>query len=358
VVSGGTRTLESVVVTRIDPVAKLRHLLQVTAFCVVVGIVQYAFSPDRPLGPPLVFSLAIGLITWAVVDLGRHFLPSSQETGWPTGLAWVLLVAVGIAAGYFLGTLLADAVCRSFNLYTGPRASPQAELRTSVLITVLAGIAGTYYFYSHGRSSYLERKMGEARRHADDARLKLLETQLEPHMLFNTLANLRALIGVDPARAQHMLDHIIAYLRSTLDASRATTHPLQTEFDRLGDYLELMAIRMGPRLAYRLDLPPELAGVPVPALLLQPLVENSIQHGLEPKVAGGRIDVRVAREGGQLAIEVSDTGVGDRHGPSGGKGFGLPQIRERLAALYGERAGLEFHTRPDGAHARITLPMA
>jgi signal transduction histidine kinase len=357
-VSNATGTLESSVLTRIDPVAKLRHMLQVAAFCVAIGVVQYGFMPDRPFGPPLVFSLAIGLITWAVVDLGRHFVPSSEETGWPTGIAWLLLVVAGIAAGYFLGTLLADAVCRSFDLYRGFRSTPQVELRTSILITVLAGIAGTYYFHSAGRSSYLERKMGEARRHAADARLKLLETQLEPHMLFNTLANLRALIVVDPVRAQQMLDHMIAYLRSTLDASRATTHPLQAEFDRLRDYLELMAIRMGTRLAYHLELPPELAALPVPALLLQPLVENSIQHGLEPKVAGGRIDVRVAREGTQLAIEVSDTGVGDLHGPSARKGFGLAQIRERLAALYGDRAALEFHTRPGGAHARITLPIA
>ena len=97
--------------------------------------------------------------------------------------------------------------------------------------------------------------------------------------------------GVDAARAQQMLDHMIAYLRATLDASRAANHPLQAEFDRLRDYLELMAIRMGPRLSYAIDLPPQLADWPVPTLLLQPVVENSIQHGLEPKVEGGRITV-------------------------------------------------------------------
>src|SRR3569623_437905 len=111
-------------------------------------------------------------------------------------------------------------------------------------------------------------------------------------MLFNTLANLRALSGVDPNRAQEMLDHMIAYLRATLNASRAASHSLQAEFDRLQDYLELMAIRMGPRLRFTLDLPGALAQDTVPSLLLQPLVENAIQHGLEPKVGGG--EVRVA----------------------------------------------------------------
>src|SRR4029078_471767 len=133
---------------------------------------------------------------------------------------------------------------------------------------------------------------------------KLLETQLEPHMLFNTLANLRALIGADPRQAQVMLDHMIAYLRATLNASRSTTHSLQAEFDRLRDYLELMAIRMGPRLEYSLQLPPELEHTRVPALLLRPLVENSILHGLEPKVEGGRIAVSARREGNQLVLEV------------------------------------------------------
>jgi LytS/YehU family sensor histidine kinase len=177
-------------------------------------------------------------------------------------------------------------------------------------------------------------------------------------MLFNTLANLRVLIGIDPPRAQHMLDHMIAYLRATLDASRATTHPLQREFDRLRDYLELMAIRMGERLSYTLELPADLAGVPVPTLLLQPLVENSIQHGLEPKVQGGRIAVRAAREGELLVLTVDDTGVGDAGAPIDGNGFGLAQIRERLQALHGERARLDFGADAGGAHARITLPIA
>jgi hypothetical protein len=345
-------------VTRIDGVAKLRHLLQVTAFCLAIATAQYIVTPERAYGPQVAYSLAIGLLIWAVVDLGRHLFPSSAETGWPTGFAGPALVVAAIATGFLAGSAIGDAVSRSLGLYGGPPLDPRAQLRSSLVVTVVAGIVGTYYFYSVGRSSYLERKMGEARRHADEARLKLLQTQLEPHMLFNTLANLRALIAVDPQRAQQMLDHMIAYLRATLAASRATTHPLQAEFDRLRDYLELMAIRMGPRLAYALDLPPDLAGVRVPALLLQPLVENAIQHGLEPKVEGGRITVQARREDGRLALEVSDTGAGDAHGPSGGTGFGLQQVRERLAALHGEAAALAFRAGPDGALARITLPIA
>ena len=338
---------------------KLRHLLQTLVFCVLVATIEQAFSARHSWGPSLVYSAFIGTTIWAVVDLGRHLMPSAAETGWPQGWAGLLLVVGGIAAGFVLGRALGDLVCRTFGLFPEGRAThTPADLRSGLLVTLLAGIAGSYWFYARNKGAYLIRRIREAEKHAEEARLKLLATQLEPHMLFNTLANLRALIAVDPGRAQQMLDHMIAYLRATLDASRSTTHPLRAEFDRLGDYLELMKIRMGPRLAYALDLPEELAGVQVPTLLLQPLVENSIQHGLEPKVEGGRILVRARREGGHLVIEVDDTGVGEASGASNGKGFGLAQIRERLQALHADDARLAIHRDAGGAHACITLPIA
>ncbi len=343
----------------IDWIAKLRHLLQTLAFCLAIATIQYAFTPEHPYTPPVVYSLCIGTFTWAFIDLGRNLFPSAQETGWPAGWAGLGLVVGGIAAGYLLGTRLADQFCSVFGWYasTGP-VDRNAELRSSIMITALAGIAGSYYFYSVNRSAYFERKMAEERKLANEARLKLLETQLEPHMLFNTLANLRALIGVDAPRAQGMLDHMIAYLRATLDASRAATHSLQAEFERLRDYLELMAIRMGPRLQYELQLPPDLAQHPVPALLLQPLVENSIQHGLEPKVEGGRITVSARREGDQLVLNVTDTGVGPSPIAPSGNGFGMNQVRERLATLHGAAAGITFEAGPEGgASTTIRLPL-
>lgn len=341
--------------SRLDGLAKLRHLLQVIAFCLAIAAVQIGFSPDKLYGPTVVHSLLIGTVTWAVIDLGRHAFASAAETGWPQGAAGVLLVMAGILAGYAIGMPAGHRISQWYGWRTSMDAT---DWRTSMLITVLAGLAGSFWFYTRSKSSYLERRMGEVQRHADEARLKLLEAQLEPHMLFNTLANLRALIGVDPQRAQQMLDHIIAYLRATLDASRATTHGLQREFDRLRDYLELMSIRMGPRLAYTLDLPAELATQPVPTLLLQPLVENSIQHGLEPKLEGGSIAVSARREGGQLVLEVADTGVGQSAPDSGAAGFGLAQVRDRLATLHGAAAGLEVGPAAgQGMRAVVRLPV-
>src|SRR5690606_23871824 len=149
---------------------------------------------------------------------------------------------------------------------------------------VVPSAGSSFFFISRGREERRREQLAVAQRDAAEAKLKLLESQLEPHMLFNTLANLRVLIGLDPARAQAMLDQLIAFLRATLSASRAPMHPLSAEFARVADYLELMKIRMGERLVVELTLPDTLVGHPVPPLILQPLVENAIKHGLEPHV--------------------------------------------------------------------------
>jgi LytS/YehU family sensor histidine kinase len=158
-----------------------------------------------------------------------------------------------------------------------------------------------------------------------------------------------------------MLDHLIDYLRATLGASRASEHALQTEFERLRDYLALMAVRMGARLQYTLDLPHELASHQVPKLLLQPLVENSIRHGLEPKVEGGSVRVSARREGDWLMLEVTDTGVGIQPGmeglpaaPTTAGGFGVAQVRERLATAYGNQCTIEL-IAPNEGGTRATL---
>jgi LytS/YehU family sensor histidine kinase len=163
-------------------------------------------------------------------------------------------------------------------------------------------------------------------------------------------------------RAQAMLDHLIAFLRATLDASRSAAHPLHAEFERVADYLALMKVRMGPRLDVSLDLPEALRDLPVPPLLLQPLVENCIKHGLEPLVGGGRIEVRARREGQTLTLSVRDTGVGLAAVPAAsGGGFGMPQVRERLWTLFGKSASLVLAPAegPEGGTlAQVNLPIA
>ena len=308
---------------------------------------------SKPFGTNFVYSQLIGLSIWALIDFGRLWLVDDWESQWHR---LVLLVPVGVVGGYALGTLGADALLGRPVL---DQWIEQPRHTLSMLaMSLVAGAVITYYFLSRERLAALRQRELAARSLATESRLKLLEAQLEPHMLFNTLANLRALIAVDASRSQRMLDHLIAYLRATLQASRATTHPLQAEFDRLRDYLELMSVRMGRRLAFALQLPDDMARQPVPTLLLQPLVENGVLHGLEGKLEGGRIDVSARREGAELVLEVVDSGVG--LGPAelqAAEGFGLAQTRERLATLYGAAATVVLAPGPGGgARATVRLP--
>ena len=347
--------------------------LRSVGFGAFIGVALHlAFR--MPLWSGLVHSVCIATMCWFCIDLGRigvarwlyrhalrHHHPQASglaEGRWP-GWHWMVpIILGGTIIGFSAGNALAGWI-------TG-HPSPgflRGSLSQAVSLLVLAlvpGVVITYWFYSRERLAAQETAILTAQRQAAEHQLKLLESQLEPHMLFNTLANLRVLIGIDPPRAQAMLDQLIAFLRATLSGSRSSLHPLSAEFARLADYLALMQVRMGGRLQTHFDLPAGLAGAAVPPLLLQPLVENCIKHGLEPVVAGGRIDVSAAREGQLLVLTVRDTGAGLSNADGSGTQFGLLQVRERLAALYGAAASLQLQPAPGdegGTLATLRLPL-
>jgi signal transduction histidine kinase len=344
---------------RITPAVFLRRFALLLLFNSAIAVVL-AWPTGKPLGEPMAYAQAIGLSIWLFIDFGRLLLRPDPRTGWPHGRRGGMLVVASIVAGYALGTTVGDAFTgrNTWALWT---ADPQ-RLAGYVSVGLLFGALGSLFFYAQGRLEFHRAQQAALERDAMLARLALLQSQLEPHMLFNTLANLRALIELDPPRAQAMLDRLIAFLRATLSASRAqAAHPLSSEFERLADYLALMGMRMGERLSVRLELPAELRALPVPPLLLQPLVENAIRHGLEPKLGHGRLDVAARREGDALWLTVRDTGVGLAHASpaTAGTGFGLQQVRERLHTLFGARAALQVESAHDdagGTLAQIRLP--
>ena len=307
----------------------------VVALCLVVAV-TLSVTTQQPLGLQLIYSMGIGLSSWGLIEFGRFVLRRDPETGWPSGVRYALLVLLGVPGGYIVGTAIGDWAC-GCSTWELASVDPQRFI-AYIAITVGVASLSAMWFSSRVYERVYRARLAKVENDAVTARLALLQSQLEPHMLFNTLANLRVLIGLDPPRAQAMLDRLIAYLRATLSASRALTHPLSAEFERTADYLALMALRMGPRLAVQLELPPALASHPVPTLILQPLVENAIKHGLEPKPEGGRLQVSARREGDRLVLEVLDTGLG--LGSPVREGFGTTQIRERLQTLFGDAATL------------------
>ena len=208
----------------------------------------------------------------------------------------------------------------------------------------------------HSQVKQRAAQMATLRHAALAAELKALQSQIEPHFLYNTLANARYLVRHDAERAAQMLEHLIAYLHSALPDLRAQTSTLGRECELAGHYLALMQVRFGARLQYRVDCPSALSAAPMPPLLLMTLVENAVQHGVEPKPGVVLVSITVERIDGAVRIGVCDDGAGI--GPAVlGSGVGLRNLRQRLAALYGERASFHLTARAGGgAEARLVLP--
>jgi sensor histidine kinase YesM len=234
-------------------------------------------------------------------------------------------------------------------------ALPDQQLLACVF-GVNAAALGLPLWFARTRAS--AQQLADLRNAALAAELKALQAQVEPHFLYNTLANTRYLARHQPPRAVEMLEHLIAYLHSALPDMRSQTSTLGREFELAGHYLALMAIRFGERLQYRLDCPSDLAAAPMPPLLLMTLVENAVRHGVEPKPGTVRIAVTAVRREDMLTIVVADDGAGISE-TTLGSGVGLRNLRQRLQALYGTHAGFVLR-RGDGGvtEAVLTLPAA
>ena len=179
-----------------------------------------------------------------------------------------------------------------------------------------------------------------------EADLKRLQAQVEPHFLFNTLSNVLSLIDTDPATGKAMLEKLTGYLRTSLDRTRREISTIGQEMAMIIDYMEIHRIRMGERFTYQVDVPETASHQPFPPMLIQPLVENALQHGLEPKIEGGNIEVRVVETENAIRVIISDTGVGILGNT--GRGVGLSNVQERMVALYG--TGGEPNLRREPTH--------
>ncbi|MEP6608948.1 MAG: histidine kinase, partial [Burkholderiaceae bacterium] len=189
-----------------------------------------------------------------------------------------------------------------------------------------------------------------------EAHLSALQAQIEPHFLFNTLANVKRLYETAPAQGQEMLASLINYLRAALPSMRQSGSTLSRELELARSFLTILKMRMRERLSFSIDHDPELENARVPPMVLPTLVENAIKHGLSPLPQGGNIDIRARRAGADLIVEVHDNGVG--FSSSAGTGVGLANTRSRLSALYGAGASLQLASAaPRGVMASIRLPL-
>ena len=314
----------------------------------------------RPFWHPFVSAQALGLSIAYAVNTARPWdhdqpirrLVAAVLVGTLVGL--VLLVAI---KGYVIGD-------ESYRIAQVQMRKGQF-IGTAFSAFILGSCVGLVFLFRF-REAHAAAVLHQAEaarlmmsKHALEAELKLMQAQVEPHFLFNTLASVQYLTETDPREAGKLLSHLIDYLRAALPQLRASSTTLGKEVGLAAAYLNILKMRMGARLEFTINVPPDLARHPFPPNLLISLVENAIKHGVEPAADGGSIRVAARHEGSHIIVDVIDAGrVGAAALPAApGTGFGLANVRERLAALYGAQGSFTLvELAPSGSRATLSIP--
>ncbi len=318
--------------------------------CVAIAGLLEAVGSESTFAENLIVSLCIG---YSICSISMLLWPRLQDR-LPAGVGELLTLSIGLVIGLALGGWAV----------TG---SPQfffVEDTSTLVVGIFFGMLGTAVFTTVQRIADLRERLAKAavtqltqEKQLLETELKLLQAQIEPHFLFNTLSNVVGLIRPDPETATRALEHLTTLLRAALQRTRSTPSSLADEMEIVRAYLEIQRIRMGARLRYEVLGTEAFQTTPLPPLLLQPLVENAVKHGIDPAEAGGNIVISAYRAGAHLALRVADDGVGASDMGAGMR-TGLRNVRERLAGLYGAAASLEVaENRPHGFIATIQIPL-
>ncbi len=341
----------------LDPLVAGLHVSWLTFLLIAAINTGFAgllwIEDPRPFWHPFVSAQCFGFAIAYCVNVA-----SPWEKPWP-----VARLVAAVAAGAALGMLLVILV----KGYTLSDLTHRSSLFGLTLLTgffngLFVGLFFLIKFREARAATALAR--AEAERHllskqAVEAELKLMQAQIEPHFLFNTLASVQFLIETDPAQATKMLGHLLAYLRAALPQLRVPGTTLGQEIELAEAYLNILKMRMGERLAFTIEIPAALRSHRFPPMLLLTVIENAIEHGLEARAEGGSIAVEARRSDATLVVAVTDSGGGLRSadGESGRQGLGLANLRERLAALYGTQGRFSLEeVAPHGARATIAMP--
>jgi sensor histidine kinase YesM len=347
-------------------------ILAIVSFATLIGLAHASQSHDPAAGLLVAAQFALGALGMssggpllATLVRSRGLAPKRER--------WLIMAALfcGLVLSYAIDSRTSSSIDEALRR-TDPQASPAPKVaHPGALLLNIAALVAIYGLLGGGLS--LRRYLRETALLADlaredelallrtqkdalDTRLGLLQAQIEPHFLFNTLASVRSLIATDPARAATSIDFLVDYLRATIPRLRETgvVSTLGQQLEICERYLQLMQVRMG-RLSFSFEVPQALRERSFPALILVTLVENAIKHGIEPKPGPGSVSVQAIDEGSHMVVSVLDDGVGLRDGLS--PGLGLSNLRDQLQTRYGADASLALESREDGGVvARITVP--
>ena len=324
---------------------------------VVLGLLVLSLWPRLGWVKAILFA-AVGCLylATAFVSAWYGWRKYVRKPAWKVFGIFILLLLGGAVVGFAVGNYNMGRTLDEVSPEKAARAIATAVLVGIVLATILVGIAHLRLREAGQREARLKAEADRERlaRQGVQAELKLLQAQIEPHFLFNTLANVRHLVQSGSPDALAMLDHLIHYLRTALPEIRSEGSTLGREVELARAYLEIMRLRMGGALQVEVEVPADLAAHPFPPLMVITLVENAIKHGVAP-VGRGTIRVRASADAGRVRVEVDDDGTG--LAGAIGQGVGLANLRERLRAMHGEAARLVLESRePAGTRASIEVP--
>jgi len=323
------------------------------------GRTMSATSLIESIGNNLIISNVIGFAFWGVLKLINPLMRWINLRGFfAVVMFYAVLGTIIVTGSFFLVSFIPGFQGIGRWLFTVPQFV--SSFLISLIVSTVIALAWQRRTKELGAQLALaeERERSEsAERAATQANLRALQAQIEPHFLFNTLANVTSLIHSKPDDAKHMLEEFISYLRASLANTREAQATLSHEFELMKSFLAVLKIRMGERLQVSVSLAPELTNFHLPPMLVQPLVENAIKHGLEPKIEGGEISLSARQVGDMVEITVADTGLGFQNAMS--NGIGLKNVRERLDKIYNGGATLSISDNaPCGTTITISLPAA
>jgi sensor histidine kinase YesM len=320
----------------------------IAAFLTVTGITTKSFLIN------FVMSQSFGIPICSTVLFLLWMLKPNKIS------SFALIFVIGIGGGTLIGLQTGPFVLRQ--IFSIVLEQAEKGLLQTLILAITFGSVASYFFYSRARLRVSEEQIQQEKikrlsseKGALEANLRLLQAQVEPHFLFNTLSNILSLIDTNPANGKSMLVDLIHYLRTSLSRTFPGQITLDREIDMIKAYLNIQKIRMGERLHFQIELPEALREHPFPPMLLQPLVENAVKHGLEPKMEGGEIMIQAAEEDDLIRIEVRDTGLG--FSSFQGTGVGIGNVKERIQLLYGGKGRLKLEeNKPNGVRAIVEVP--
>jgi hypothetical protein len=335
-----------------------RRLLLALGFAMLFGVLN-SLPPTAP-SPLITIGHAVVVSLIAVLNFG---LLEQRPVRPPSWLPRWVMQLIGVVVAVPVGVLLAHSVHMAVDIHAAHRPAQFSNLIALIVEGLLFGpwialgamVRQRDIFVRHQALAFqLERS--ELEREASEARLRLLQAQVKPHFLFNTLANVQALVDSGSPRASGVLRSLVAYLRAAVPRLQESTTTIGQELELARAYLEVMHMRMPDRLTFTLRVDEEAAGLSCPPMTLLTLVENAVRHGIDPGEEGGCIEVDVCVRNGRCRVRVTDTGVGLGSNVRG-LGSGLASLRERLQLAFGGDAELRLESmQPQGARASLEFP--